>query len=122
MWIPTKLKTQPQRRRRRVQKGSRAIREFRQALKQAQANESKAAYLSVETAIYDYLGAKLGGNITFENVEGFITELPLPVQKQIMVCIEEAHQGQYAPVGKADVIALLKQCLRIFSDVEGELK
>ena len=122
MWIPTKLKAQPQRRRRRVQKGSRAIREFKKTLKQAQANEPKVAYLSVETAIYDYLSAKLGENITFDNVEGFITELPLPVQEQIMVCIEETHQGQYAPVGKADVIALLKQCLRVFTDVEEELK
>lgn len=122
MWLSGKVQAPLQARRRRVQKGSRAIREFREALKQAQANEPKAAYLSVEQAIYKYLAAKYGANIAFDNVQEFIANLAIPLQEQVIACIEEAHEGQYAPVSKRDVISLLKQSLQVFIAVEGEMK
>lgn len=121
-WLSAKMQSQPRRTKRRVKKGSRAIREFRQALKQAQLNEPKAAYQSIEIAIYAYLGAKFGQDINFDNVENSISDLPIALQEQIISCIEEAHEGQYAPVGKSDVVALLKQTLQVFMGVEGELK
>jgi hypothetical protein len=121
-WLSTKTQSQPKPTRRRVQKGSRAIRELRKTLKQAQQAEPKIAYPGVETAIYTYLSAKFGESITFDNVTNFMNALPISLQEQVMVCIEEAHEGQYAPVAKADVIALLRQSLQVFTAVEEEMQ
>lgn len=121
-WLSVKVQSRPQGKKRRVQKGSRAIREFRQALKQAQQNKPKAAYQSIETAIYAYLGAKFGQNINFDNAANTINELPIALQKRILSCIEEAHEGQYAPVGKSDVVTLLKQTLQVFMAVDGKMR
>jgi hypothetical protein len=100
--------------------GSRALQNFRRQLKAAQNSESKAAYEQIETALLGYLSAKTGQSVNIANVENLVNKLPVALQKEIILCLDEASTGRYAPIRPNDVIELMRRSVAVVNAIEKE--
>jgi hypothetical protein len=100
--------------------GSRALQTFRRQLKAAQSAEPKAAYVQIEAALVAYLSAKTGQKVELSNIDKLFAKLPVPLQEEIILCLEEAGTGRYAPIRQNDVVELMRRSLAVVNAIEKE--
>jgi len=101
---------------------SQALQHLRNALKQAQQAEPKAAYAQIYNTILNYLSSTTGQPIEESNVASQIGPIPANLQPHLLQCLDEASSGQYAPITQADVHVLIKRTLQVCTAIERTLK
>lgn len=115
---PKQTRRQVRRQRARKQSGKRPLNALRNALRQTLEDEPKIAYQNITGAIYAYLSKKSGQAVGYETYHDVIAKYPKNYRDELATCIEEASQGQYAPVTRADVRVLSQRVLRVCSAIE----
>lgn len=101
---------------------SRALKDLKKALEQAQSLEPKNAYQAIAEAIYAYSGTKTGKSVSAGNITEEMADFLANYRDTLLSCLEEANSGQYAPVSDEDVNHLVQRVLRVCTAIEKEEK
>lgn len=120
VWLLTRPKSENVKKQAKTRKrsGSRALKDLKKTLEQAQSLEPKTAYQEIAGSIYTYLGSKTGEIVSNNNVSEVLIDYPGNYRKALLSCLEEANSGQYAPIGEEDVNRLVQRVLRVCTAIE----
>lgn len=89
-------------------------------LTQARQIEPNQAFAIVEQSIIQYLSAKYQQEVNADDIPHLITKLPVTLQQRVIVCMEQAQSGRYAPVTTEDAEMLIRRTYKTLQLIEGE--
>jgi hypothetical protein len=96
----------------RTTRGSRALEQAQTRLRNVSKISAPETYHHIRKAIMNYFGDKLnrqGDNLSDTDLAKILadTNLPPNLSKRILLCLEWADEGQYAPIGTIDLLTLV---------------
>lgn len=99
-------------------KQSRSFKTVAARLTQARQYEPNQSFAIVEETIIRYLSAKYKQDITANDIPELISNLPTTLQQRVLVCMEQAQSGRYAPVTAEDAEKLIRRTYKTLQLIE----